>query len=136
MRKDESLNVKMDFNGIDIEVNFNPGTHILEGHSGTGKSLLLEAINLFCLNNNKTCRYLNFNNRHNTKETILTICGRSEVVLLDNADLYLTDEILRELKAENRFIIISVKDTAELDISEDNFYEVQYQNQKLRLRKN
>lgn len=126
----------MDFNGIDIEVNFNPGTHILEGHSGTGKSLLLEAINLFCLNVDKSCVYLNFNNRHNTEKVILTLCKGKEVVLLDNADLYLTDEILRELKAENRFIIISVKDTAELDISEDNFYEVQYQNQKIRLRKN
>ena len=38
------------FNGITVNVELNKGVNLLSGNSGTGKTLLMQAIELYCLN--------------------------------------------------------------------------------------
>ena len=121
------LNLKFNFSGIDIDANFKNNFGILVRDSGTGKTLLMKAAELYCLKNDIAYQYMDSNTRTYTQEQILNILSDKEVVLLDNADLYLTNDILNTLRSDtNRFILICIKDTSKLNIRYASEYFVHY----------
>lgn len=124
-----NMNIKFNFSGIDIDAKFKNNFGILVGDSGTGKTLLMKAVELYCLKNDIAYQYMDSNMRTYTQEQILDILSDKEVVLLDNADLYLTNDILNILRMDqNRFILICMKDTSKLNVRYASEYFVHYKN--------
>lgn len=58
---------------------------------------------------------------------------KADVVLLDNADLYMTKELFRDLKSSGKQVVISIKHTERLGSFENcGFYTVDYDGKSLR----
>ena len=104
------------FNGITVNVELNKGVNLLSGNSGTGKTLLMQAIELYCLN-----------------EGISYICSNSDVVLLDNADLYITEDLLKEIKCGDKLIVISLKISNKISMKYVREYLLNYEKMYLSL---
>ena len=97
------------FNGITVNVELNKGVNLLSGNSGTGKTLLMQAIELYCLNEGISYTFGKSEFANYAPEQIVSICSNSDVVLLDNADLYITEDLLKEIKCGDKLIVISLK---------------------------
>lgn len=111
------LDIKLFYNSANIDVTFINRLNILSGNSGTGKTFLYRALEHFCLINNIKYKYLDFRSAEDTQEQIINICSDKDVLLLDNADLYLTESILKELRKDsNKILIICMKDTSRISI--------------------
>ncbi len=130
-----NLKVGLLYNGINIEADFNTKLNILAGYSGTGKTLLISAVDFYCLNNDISRILCNYNNIGLSADKIKDICSDTDVVFLDNADLYLTDDILQSILQTAKIIIISMKDTSNISTSDADIYNVEYSNLNLRIRK-
>lgn len=124
-----TLNVNINYNGIKIEAEFLNKINIFNGYSGTGKTLLMKATELYCMNNKISCRYCDYRCQDLEEDQIINYCKNAEVILLDNADLYLTNDLLEKLK--DKFIVICMKDTSVIDMLDTTEYIVHYENQKL-----
>lgn len=125
------LNIKMDYNGININCHFDDGVCMLSGYSGTGKTLLMKAIEFYCVNNSIKCRYCDFRYKDMTEQQIENACLGADVLILDNADLYLNNKLLEKLKKNAQQIIICMKDTTTIDMSNITEYLVNYSNLSL-----
>lgn len=129
------LSINEKYNGININACFDSKLNILVGNSGTGKTLLMSALDLHCLNNNIKCRLCNYNDINLNKEQIISICSGSDILLLDNSDLYIDNELLKILLDMSKIIIMSMKDTSSIDTGESKQYLVEYDNMCLTVRK-
>ena len=127
------MQIKQIFNGINVEVEINAGTNVLSGDSGTGKTLLMQALELYCAENNIKYTFLNYRQRNSTIEQIVTLCSTSDVVIMDNADLYANQELLGKLQTMCKFILISLKDLSKIDSRDITEYLVHYDNLQLRV---
>lgn len=111
-----NLDIKTKYNGIDVECSFNNKLNILRGSSGSGKTLLLTVIDFYCTFNKISCRLCNYDIAELRPDTIISICKNAEVVLLDNADLYLTEDILKVILKTAKFVVMSIKNTDGISI--------------------
>ena len=64
-------------------------------------------------------------------EQIEIMCAGAKVILLDNADLYLNNELLTRLSKMSEQIIICMKDTSSIDMYNVTEYLVNYENLEL-----
>lgn len=130
-----NLKINEKYNGIDVTAYFDAELNILVGDSGTGKTLLINAIDLYCLNNNIKCRMCNYNDINLTDKQLLTICNDPDVILFDNADLYIRNDIIKELMNKHKIIVMSMKDISSISTSQSEQYLVEYNNLSLSARK-
>lgn len=130
-----NMKIDMMYNGISIKVNIDNELNILAGNSGTGKTLLMKAVQLHCLKNKIKHIYCDSDCISLSEEQIASICSDKEVVLLDNADLYLNNELLTKIRSNiDKTIIICMKDTSELNIHTASEYIVKYKDKSLTVR--
>lgn len=121
------LNIDTVFNDIHVHASFSKGLTFLRGFSGTGKTLLMKAIEVHCLTNKIKCHYFDFRASDLMEDSICTLVNALDVVLFDNADLYLTQSILKEINCNDKYLIICMKDTTSLSTANSNNYLVRYQ---------
>lgn len=113
----DRLNVKTNFEGYEIDVEFTDGVNFLTSKAGKGKSLLLKALQQYCFLNRIKSLYLDWSVVHFSVDQIIKNCEGKEVVLLDSADLYLTDELLERLRElTDTVVIIEMKDMNKVDV--------------------
>lgn len=130
-----NLKIITNFDGIDIDVNITNKFGVLVGNSGTGKTLLMQVIILFCRKNEIKYMHCNYDTVNLTEEQIIDQCMNKEIILFDNADLYLTDNIVKTLQQDkDKFILVSLKDLSLIDIYTAARYITEYDNKKLTVR--
>ena len=61
------------------------------------------------------------------------ICSNSDVGLLDNADLYITEDLLKEIKCGDKLIVISLKISNKISMKNVREYLVNYEKMYLSL---
>jgi len=127
----DSFIVKVKYCGVNFEAEFTGKLSLLSGYSGTGKTFLINAIELYCLNNKIKYAHVDYKFRDTKEEIIEGYCSDAEVILLDNADLYLTNDLLSALRKDNKFIIMCMKDTSGLDMADVDEYIVNYKDKKI-----
>lgn len=130
------MKIKQIFNGIDVDIDLKDGVNLLSGDSGTGKTLVMQAIELFCASNNISCTFLNYRHRNLSEDQIITSCASSRIILIDNADLFITQNILNEVRDSSDCIVLSLKDSSKIDGRNITEYLVDYGNLQLRLKEN
>lgn len=131
--------------GILINANFKDKVCILKGGSGDGKTLLFSKLQFYYDDKGIPVALLNSSSFSNSEilsirqgtcdidhiylKTLNASSG-AKVILLDNADLYLTTDILNEMKTFGELIVISIKDflKLQLDVNACGFYKVVYEN--------
>lgn len=127
------LDIKYEYNGIDIEVSLYNGLNILDGYSGDGKTLLLNAIEAYCIDNDIIYAYINYRNMKEKDETIEAICTGKDIILIDDADLFINNTMLTYMIEHNKHIIMSIKNTYKIDERKAKKFFVQYDKMELRL---
>lgn len=126
-------NVDIFFSGIEMHMKFDSKINLLGGYSGTGKTLLMKAITLHCTQSGISYRYVDYKNKDMTEEEIASYCKSAKIVMLDNADLYITDKLLNLLSESADMIIMSLKQTHLISMKNVKEYIVHYENMRLEL---
>ena len=126
-----SLSVNLKYQGANVEVHFSDRWSMLSGYSGTGKTFLMQAVELFCMNNSINCVYCNYRFKEYDSDQIKEVCKNAEVVLLDNADLYLNNELFLWFKETGKLLVICMKDTSAIDMEDVHKYIVNYENKRV-----
>lgn len=125
------MHVVTTYNLITVDITLQKGVTILCGDSGTGKTLLMGAVELFCLENNIACKLLNYRQRDESEELLVQSCEDVEVVLIDNADLFITQSLLDRL--DGKYVVVSLKDLSKVNTMNVTECEVNYSDRKVTL---
>ena len=130
------LKVKRKMYGINFDVNFTDRINLLKGASGTGKTFLLNALASYCTDNKIKYAFINYKFLATRGESsIFAPCLNEELILLDNADLYLTPELFDEIRSLDATIIMSMKTTFGLNMDDVHVYSVDYDGSSLATRR-
>lgn len=96
------LHICENYGSIFVDVNFRNRVNILSGFSGTGKTFLFSVLGVYCFKNN--LRYSKFDSSNfinvSGSEVLrgrLYEFAQTDIICLDNADLYLDSALLNEL---------------------------------------
>lgn len=127
----KSLTINMNYSGVQIKANFNNKLNMLSGFSGTGKTFLMGAVELFCRNNKIAYAVCDYRTQDIDSDKIKALCEKADVILLDNADLYLSNDILEWFRKNNKFIIMCMKKNSKIDMCGVTEYLVRYENLNL-----
>jgi ABC-type transporter Mla maintaining outer membrane lipid asymmetry ATPase subunit MlaF len=91
--------------------------------SGTGKTFLFSNLRNYCLNNNIDFTFIDYNYSNKSENDIISVCHNcSEIVIFDNADLYLTSNIINNITA--KLVVASLKSSIGLRTEETGNYEL------------
>lgn len=128
--------LKKRINGINFDVSFNDKVNLIRGNSGTGKTFLFRVISDYCVNNRIPCAYVDYKIISNSdKDFILNYCKNKDIIILDNADLYLDNILLKMLKSLRGTIVLSKKSSYGLDSIDMNLYTVSYDGKDLKTKR-
>lgn len=70
-----------------------------------------------------------------TADQLISLCDNKEVVLLDNADLYFTQDLLDYLIGSNKILLCSIKRPYQYRFGVFGKYEVEYENNRVAVRR-
>lgn len=120
-------------NPINVCVSFEKGVSILDGFSGEGKTFLIKLIKSYCKRTGISSIYITCDTGISA-ESIEKECVNKEVILLDNADLYMTRKLFSYLKSlKNSIVIMSLKRSFLYDSYDCKTYLVCYDNNSITL---
>ena len=120
-------------NPIKIDAEFSEGINVIYGYSGTGKSFMFSRINDYYANSTEyKVSLIDYHYYNKAESIIIDFCRGSDLVLLDNADLYITHSLIDMLLKECKCIVISMKNTLFFDKNEANELSVEYINHHIR----
>lgn len=108
-------------NGVYFDVNFIDKINIIKQLSGTGKTFLFKTMNEYCKLYDISCLYCDYRFADFSEQKIFSLCEDYEMIILDNADLYLTTDLFTSLQELNKFMIVSIKSTVGLDMQQASF---------------
>lgn len=127
------LNLSYEAKGTLFTVDLVEGVTMIKDDSGTGKSFLFDTMAGELRERGIGFRYLDHKNRESARDILHGLSNECSMVILDNADLYLTNDILKYLKSTVKYIVIAMKGCHGLCVSDVDFCAVDYQAGHLKL---
>lgn len=124
----DSLSVSYKFNTININASFDAGVNILSSYSGTGKTLLISALDTYCMLSEYKHTLLNYNDARKTIDQLVSLCKDSDIILINNGDLFDIKGLLEQIRDSNKIIIVELKNTYKIDMTTVREYLVHYEN--------
>jgi len=145
------------YNSIHISCSLDNGVSVLTGASGSGKSLFLHALAAYLRLHHVRVALCDASFIHKSSDEIISYCkceldidelfklfsddldSKDEllesptIVLLDNADLYATNELIKELRDMYDYVVMSLHRFDKLDMTEVFSYSVRYIDSELRV---
>lgn len=71
---------------------------------------------------------LNYNDARKTIDQLVSICKDSDIILIDNGDLFDINSLLEQIRDSGKIIIIALKNTYKIDMTIVREYLVHYEN--------
>lgn len=127
------LMIDSEYSGVSVNAVIDNKLCYFFDESGTGKTFFFSIVKCFCDINGIKCSVLDFNDAQKDEDVILKDCEKMEVVILDNADLYLSNEILEKIAAP--VVLISVKTFAEWVRKDAGLYLIEYEGKTMNVRR-
>lgn len=134
--------MKENYSGVlfDVELDESDKFYLFLSPSGTGKTFLFNTLNEHLKNSGIGSVLINgelLNNLQGDSIIIENSCLSEDVdvVILDNADLYLTQSFLDLLQQHNKRVLISLKDISRFSFKNFGFYKVMYKGDTLKVRR-
>lgn len=119
--------VKRTMNGVDFDINFKDRINVIKGASGTGKTFLFNMISSYCTSNKIPYAFIDYKFLASGDEDLIFYhCRNKKLIILDNADLYLTSELFNKIRNLNATIILSKKSTFGLNMDDAHLYTIDY----------
>lgn len=124
-----------EYSGIIFDINIQDKINLFTGYSGTGKTFAFGAIQEYLKSNNVNTIYFDYRQIDYTTEQLISLCKNREVVILDNADLYTTQELLDYLINSDKIIMCSIKNRYKYRFKAFGTYDINYENTRLVIRR-
>lgn len=127
--------MKIDFNygSIEVKVDLKDKICVFFDMSGTGKTFLFTMLKSYFLDAG-----ISFISVDYTSYKILDsydFSDDTEVIILDNADLYMNEKLFSNLDASGKLIVMSIKDIGNLNQKNMGFYRVLYKDTLLTVKR-
>lgn len=119
------------YQGTSYRFEFKDGLNILYGYSGEGKTFLFDIVESCFQDSNIAYTRLNYNYENATVADIVACCRGKEVLLVDNADLFFTTEMLNAVQELGLIIVVSMHEWEYLKFTSAGFYRVVYNDNQL-----
>lgn len=118
---------------INAHIEFKDNVAVIIDNSGTGKTFMFKIIASYCVVNHIKYTLFNYNHKEYSFDTFKKCIDDTDIIIMDNADLYMNPELFEYLKKCGKQIIISIKHTNSLTTYENcGFYKVKYVGNELR----
>lgn len=118
-----------------LDVSFDTTVSALVDDSGTGKTFLFKLLLSYSEKRGIKTFLCNSTLADKPKDILLDLCKTSDLILLDNADLYLDNDFLSDIKALEKQTIICIKNTYKLNMQGVGIYCLSYENRELKTMK-
>lgn len=69
---------------------------------------------------------LNYNDTQKTTDQLVNQCKDSDIILIDNGDLFDIDSLLKQIRDPDKIIIVALKNTYKIDMATVREYLVHY----------
>ena len=127
--------MKIDFNygSIEVKVDLKDKICVFFDMSGTGKTFLFTMLKSYFLDTG-----ISFISVDYTNYKILDSYDFSDdinVIILDNADLYMNEKLFSNLDASEKLVVMSIKDIGNLNQKNMGFYRVIYKDTLLKVKR-
>lgn len=123
-----SINAKI--SGVTFDVKVDDNVNILTGYSGTGKTFMFKAITEYLKANGMRCIYFDNTAMNFSEKALKEACNNKELIIFDNADLYLTQGII-DYARNIGTVIISMKLAFNLKLKPYSVYKISYTDDKV-----
>lgn len=125
--------MKIDFNysSLDVSVDFVDKICVFYDMSGTGKTFLFTMLKEYFLNKKIPFIGINYSNYRILDN--YDFSSNIKVFILDNADLYMNEDMFSKLEKSNKLVIMSIKNIKGLNQRYMGFYNVIYTEEKMRV---
>lgn len=123
------------FGGVNFDVCIEDKVNLFSGLSGEGKTFLFKILKVYLKINGVSCICFNNTATDFSESTIKKICTGKKVIIFDNADLYLTQELLDYAIEIADTVIVSMKLYCRLRFDLYNFYAINYSGNSLVVRR-
>lgn len=127
----DELIIKSRYSRLDVNIEFIDEINLMSNFSGTGKTFMFTIIKEYCRDNGIKCIYCDYSSVGQSEEQILQWCKDADIVIFDNADLYLTPKIVEKLKNAGKMQIISIKAYLNYNMRYAGVYDVIFTNDSL-----
>lgn len=121
--------------GVEFDIELNDKICLFTGNSGTGKSFAMMAIHKYLVEHGVDVLYINYKNCNYTVEQIIGLCSVNKVIIMDDADLYMTQELYNYIKLNCEQSLICLKDIYRIRRGNCGFYNIIYEGNTLRTEK-
>lgn len=114
------------FSGVHFDVAFEDKVNLLSGVSGERKTFLFTVLDEYFVE--RGVSYCHFDSRFvgYTEEQLINLCTGRKIIIFDNADLYLTQNLLDFAIGTADTVIVSMRVYCRLKFNAYNFYAVRY----------
>ena len=121
----------MNYLGVHIDIELKDKFCIFNGPSGTGKTFLFDIVGDVCQQRSIKYVRIDYKLKDLSAEAILAICAEADIICLDNADLYLTKDIIKSLSDLDAVILISIKSAVRCNFRGYGQYLVHFDSESL-----
>lgn len=126
------MNINMKVSGIDFNLSFADNLILFTGLSGEGKTFMFKCLKEYLSTTEGiNCVLFNSSAVQYSESAIKDICKGAKVVIFDNADLYLTQNILDYAVSNADIVIVSMKLYFTLNFRGFAMYTVDYKAKSL-----
>lgn len=128
------IKIEENLGGIDFSIQFDDRVNLLTGHSGTGKTFMLKMMADYFMLEGVSCAFFNRKTMELSQKAMKEACIGKDVIIFDDADLYLTQELL-DYASDVGTVIVSMKSFYTLGFKSLGFYLVEYSENRLEVRR-
>ena len=131
------VDLSCNFENIKIDAKFYDKICVFHNDSGSGKTLLMSAIDSYCNDEiDIPCFIVDYRFHNRSASDIISAIGDAQVVCLDNSDLYMTYELYDKLLDSGKLVIISSHTMRGIRVGKTMMiYRIEIDNNKLKVKR-
>lgn len=111
--------------GVSVNCSFGTNTYVFQEESEEGKKLFFNMAKSTCIKEGVSCRFFKADSSLLGDNLIIEEMGLADVIIFDNADLYLTQRIVDNIR-DDQIVFISMKYPFKLNIKNRKLIAIRY----------
>jgi archaellum biogenesis ATPase FlaH len=130
-----SYGIKFEARGIVYDLNITGRVSVIEGDSGTGKTMFAGDLAMYAVYRNKFGKVAVYNYMNKFSEESAT--GKGKIIVIDNADIQLGKEEIKAINKDvgNQYIIFARGILAGLVVNLSDNYTMKYEGNRVTIEK-
>lgn len=128
------IKIEENLGGIDFSIQFDDRINLLTEQSGTGKTFMLNMMADYLMLKGEPYAFFSRKTMFFSQDAMKEACVGKDIIIFDDADLYLTQELL-DCASDIGTVIVSMKSFYTLSFRSCGFYSVEYSGNNLEVKR-